>query len=252
MRMRAFSTGWYYITVFRPPTLFRFVKDSVIRLGPTVMVAPARALPELLSLCLRQGDRRDWEALIESLHPIIFSAAARAAARWGEVRRDQVEDLTQDAFLKLCKNDCRILRQVQNKPEGATVVFLKVTVSNLVHDHFRAERAGRRHPAGGLLSTDFADPWLGETRSVDVVEREIFLKQIDEALRRRLSGPTAHRDHRIFWLYNRHGLTAKDIASIPVIGLSEKGVESAIHRATVLVKEELCALKGKSQEGASN
>lgn len=208
------------------------------------MVSSTQALPELVSRCLQRGKSEDWEALIESLRPMVSGVASRSAARWGETRRDQVEDLTQEAFLKFCKDECLILRQLSGKPEGMMIAFLKVAVANLVHDHFRAQRSGRRYPAAGLLSADVLDQWLGETQTVDAVQRDLLLQEVDQIIARKLTGPTAARDRRIFWLYHRHGMTAKDIAAIPAIGLSDKGVESAVYRVTGLVKEELTALKG--------
>ena len=47
------------------------------------------------------------------------------------------------------------------------------------------------------------------------------------------------RDRRIFWLYYRAGLKPAVIARMPGIGLSVKGVESAVFRLTKLVRTVL-------------
>lgn len=205
-----------------------------------------RTLPELIDECLRRGDAQDWDALVRKLQPLVARVAARCGARWGPVSREQVEDLTQEAFLRLCRNEFAILQQVRGRPEGAVVAFIKVTVANLVHDVFRAERSIKRHPAAGLFSAEVLDHWLGETRTLDALERSVLLREIDTVMARKLTGATAARDRRIFWLHHRQGMTARAIADIPGIGLSDKGVESTLHRINVLVKEELEPEKGFS------
>jgi RNA polymerase sigma-70 factor (ECF subfamily) len=175
---------------------------------------------------------------------LIAGVAARSALRWGALRAELVEDLTQEVFLKLCKNRFAILRQVEGQPDEMILAFLRVTVANLVHDHFRAERSAKRFPSGGFLTPDALDTWLGETRTMNATEHELLLGEIDRVLTRKLAGASAGRDRRVFWFHHRHGMTAKAIASIPAIGLSEKGVESVLFRLAVLVKEELTAAKG--------
>ena len=199
---------------------------------------------DLLGRCLKIGDDDAWQALVEYLQPTIAGVAARSAQRWGPVRPELVQDLTQEVFLKLCKNQFAILRKIVVQPDELVMAFLRVTVANLVHDHFRAERSAKRFPGGGFLTSDTLDAWLGETRSVSSTERELLLDEIDQTLVRKLSGPSAARDRRVFWLHYRHGMTAKAIALIPGVGLSEKGVESVLFRLIALVKEELAAAKG--------
>ena len=52
----------------------------------------------------------------------------------------------------------------------------------------------------------------------------------------RLAATETDRDRNIFWLYYRQGYTARDIASIPNLGLTQKGVESCIYRLTQSVR----------------
>ena len=210
------------------------------------MSSSNRSLRDLVLQCIQRGDARDWEALVAHLQPLVSVVIIRSASRWGETRREQVEDLTQEAFFKICRDRCAILRQLQEKPEAAIVAFIKITVSNLVHDHFRSARSGKRHPAAGLLSTESLDQWAGETKTVDRLQRELLLSEIDKIVTHKLRGATASRDRAIFWLYHRQGMTAKAISSIPAIGLSDKGVESTLYRMNALVKEEMLAAKGIS------
>ena len=200
--------------------------------------------------CLRRGDAQDWEELVGRVQPVVAGVAARSAARWGEANRAQVEDLTQDAFLKLCRDDFAILQKISDRSEDAMIAFIKVTVANLVHDHFRAQRSGKRHPRAGLFSTDILDQWLGETQTMDTLQRELLLREIDKIVVRKVTGPTAQRDRRIFWLHHRQGMSARAIAAVPGIGLTDKGVESTLYRVNVVVKEEMAVAKGISAADA--
>lgn len=195
----------------------------------------------LLDRCLTIGDESAWRAFVGFLQPQIAGVAARSALRWGPVRPETVEDLTQDAFAKLCENRFAILRRVEDKTDEAILAFIKVTVANLVHDRFRAERSGKRFPRAGFLAPEALDHWLGQTETIDTMDRDLLLAQVDRILERKLSGNTSARDRQVFWLHHRSGMTAKAIASIPAIGLSEKGVESLLFRLGAAVKEEFSA-----------
>src|SRR5687768_9077057 len=121
------------------------------------------------------GDETVWRELVEYLQPQIAGVIARSASRWGPVRSDLVEDLTQEAFLKLCKDRFALLRRIERHAEGAMLAFIKVTVANLVHDYFRAARSAKQFPRGGFLPSEMLDEWLGETRTIDAMERELLL-----------------------------------------------------------------------------
>jgi len=55
------------------------------------------------------------------------------------------------------------------------------------------------------------------------------------------------RDRNLFWLYYRQGLTADAISRIPAIGLSAKGVESALLRLTRLLRDTIINGKPKTE-----
>ena len=142
---------------------------------------------ELLGQCLRVGDDRAWRECVRYLQPLLAGVVARSALRWGPVRVDLVEDLTQDAFLKLCKDRFAILRKIESQPEEVILAFIRVTAANMVHDHFRAERSAKRFPSGGFLTSEALDCWLGETRTIKSTERELLLAEVDRVLLQKLA-----------------------------------------------------------------
>jgi RNA polymerase sigma factor (sigma-70 family) len=215
-------------------------------------MSPARTgLLPLIDLCLNTEAPDHWRSFVDETMPFIAGVVARSALRWGQTSREAIEDLTQETFLKLCKDNYKLLRRLSECTEENVRGYLKVAVTNLVHDHFRAERAESRYPDAGFLSGEILDDVLGDNHAVSRLERQLQLDEIDRVLTKELTGETAARDRRIFWLCHRSGMTARAIASIPGIGLTDKGVESTLHRVGVLLKTQFAMRKGIHAKGAS-
>jgi len=62
------------------------------------------------------------------------------------------------------------------------------------------------------------------------------MAQIDECLARSVAPREVCRSKLIFWLYYRCGFSASEIASLPNVELTTKGVESMIFRLVRLVR----------------
>lgn len=71
------------------------------------------------------------------------------------------------------------------------------------------------------------------------MERDVLIQQIDRRLGRIVPPEDLARSRLIFWLYYRSGLSASAIAGMPGVGLSTKGVESAILRLTRALRDVL-------------
>jgi DNA-directed RNA polymerase specialized sigma subunit len=78
---------------------------------------------------------------------------------------------------------------------------------------------------------------------------EVFLNEIDEHLKRCLSGPDQERDRMIFWLYFRQGMSTKEIASLPAIGLGTKGVGSVIERLKRSIRDQILGTQSANGDG---
>jgi hypothetical protein len=119
--------------------------------------------------------------------------------------------------------------------------YLKRTAANATHDYFKH---GRSQSSGGNnlhVSTSDVDPEAGKEvhGSQERIAFEVFLNEIDEHLKRCLTGPDRERDRMIFWLYFRQGMSTKEIASLPTIGLGTKGVGSVIERLKHGIREQV-------------
>jgi hypothetical protein len=52
----------------------------------------------------------------------------------------------------------------------------------------------------------------------------------------------------IFWLYFRQGMSTKEIASLPTVGLGAKGVGSAIERLKHCIREQILGIGSLSDD----
>jgi RNA polymerase sigma-70 factor (ECF subfamily) len=195
---------------------------------------------ELVRLCAEEGDAVAWREFIQRFQRVIATVAYRVARRWGENAQTVVDDLVQETYLKLCSDHARILREFQSPHPDAIFGFLKVVAANVANDHFKRLHTGKR---GGDVtrSLEHAERTAGPSGSGDPasMERAVLIGEIDSCLRTEVPAETRKRDCAIFSLYYRQGLTAREIAALPSIGLTVKGVESTLHRLMQLVRSHL-------------
>lgn len=209
---------------------------------------------ELVQACVSGESTEAWTEFVRRFHRLIATIVLRTARRWGVMAPEVIDDLVQETYLKLCEDDCQMLRQFAPRFSGSFCAYLKVVTANTAHDYFKARHATKRgagRPNEDLAAAECADGREG-TGSQKRIERDLLLRKVDEFLRFRVSGPSAERDRTVFWLYYQQGMTAQAIATLPFIGLTLKGVESLIWRLTRLVQSELIEVSGpgtKSQKG---
>jgi RNA polymerase sigma-70 factor, ECF subfamily len=193
---------------------------------------------ELVRACLRSRDPEVWREFMDRFHRLITTTVLRTARHWGEVSPDIADELVQETYLKLCADQCRLLRGFQTRHPGSIFGYLKVVTANVVHDYFKSAHCGKR---GAGQPSEALDPECAtnprQLGNVADIERAVLLQQIDCLLAR--GGPSQERDRAIFWLYYGQGLSARAIAAVPSIGLSTKGVESALLRLTRQLRVQL-------------
>jgi RNA polymerase sigma-70 factor (ECF subfamily) len=152
-----------------------------------------------------------------------------------------VEDLLQVTYLKLWEGGRSLLRDFALQyPEGI-LGYLKRIAANATHDYFKH---GHSQSSGGdepHVSTSDVDPEAGMEvhGSEERIAFQLFLSEIDEQLKHCLSGPDRERDRTIFWLYFRQGMSTREIASLPGIGLGTKGVGSVIERMKHSIRDQI-------------
>ena len=198
------------------------------------------SLKDVVCLCAAPGDDEAWEEFVSRVGRPISLIVMRTASLWGEPSRSLVEDLIQVTYLKLWEG-CHLLRDFAIQRPEAILGYLKKTAVNATHDYFKH---GHSQSSGGgnpHVSTSDVDPEAGQQvhGSQERIAFGIILSEIDEHLKLCLTGPDQERDRMIFWLYFRQGMSSKEIASLPNIGLSIKGVGSVIERLKHCIRDQI-------------
>ena len=210
------------------------------------------SLQDIVSLCAGPCDDAAWVEFVSRVGKSISLSVLRTASLWGEPSRSLVEDLVQVTYLKLWEDNCRLLRDfAMQNPEGI-VGYLKKVAANATHDYFKHGRSQSAGGSQGHVSTSDIDVEAGKDiqGGQDRIAFEILLNQIDEHLKHHLTGADQERDRTIFWLYFQQGMSSKEIASLPTIGLGSKGVGSVIERLKHCVREQITANSSESGEDA--
>ena len=105
---------------------------------------------KLVQACLESGNTEAWEEFIHRFRKLIGYVILRIARSYGESSGALVDDLIQDTYLKICSDNCRLLRDFEPQHPDAFVGMLKVTAVNVTHDYFRARRAAKRGSGIGV------------------------------------------------------------------------------------------------------
>jgi RNA polymerase sigma factor (sigma-70 family) len=199
------------------------------------------SLTDVICLCAGPRDDEAWEEFVSRVGKPISLVIMRTASLWGKPSRALVEDLTQATYLKLWEGGCRLLRDFAIQRPEAILGYLKKTAVNATHDYFKhgnAQKSGGENPH--VSTSDFEPEAGAEVHGNEgKIEFEIFMRQIDEHLQRCLTGDERERDRMIFWLYFRQGMSTQEIASLPVIGLTPKGVGSVLERLKHSIRDQI-------------
>ncbi len=196
---------------------------------------------ELIRACVESNNSDAWQQFIARFHRPISLSVMRTARRWGVLPQEIAADLIQETYLRLCDGKCELLYKFAISHPEAIEGYIKTIAANVAHDHFKS-RLATKHGAGAVFQVqDGFDPEsLSESiGGVEAIQRSVLLREIEQCLNACTEGPTQERDRIIFWLYYQQGLTAREIAELPVVAMSVKGVESAVLRLTRQVREGL-------------
>jgi len=192
---------------------------------------------QLVRLLLSTQDealRQDfWFEFWHRFHRLIAITVRRRIVRYTQwVDPGWVEDLVQDTFHKICKNNYKVLRNFEFWHENAFRGFLKVMTAHVVEDDIRKKNSEKE--GGGQTHEDIDNlpqPPPDDSHSARSIFNSLRMSEIDKCLHRRKGEPNFDRDCKIFRLYYRDGFTALEISQLPDIGLKNvKGVESVLLR----------------------
>jgi len=201
---------------------------------------------ELVRLLLATQDKalREelWFEFWRRFHPVIAGVIVKKLIRrprW--VDHSVVDELVSETFLKICKDDFKVLRNFEFRHENALRAWLKVMAAHVVEDYFRGIKVV-------VVPLDPLQP--SRSNLIHDVEQRARIQQIEACLQQLAGKPNFDRDCKMFWLRNREGLTAEEILELPDMGFKTvKGVESALLRLNRWVLQ--CVESGKAKKSSS-
>jgi RNA polymerase sigma factor (sigma-70 family) len=171
---------------------------------------------------------------------IRFAIAGVLRRRGLEVRKDEVEDLSQGIFVSLLDQDCRKLRMYEGRNQASLATFIRVCATRFVLDHIRHERHSPLTPDDAASGEtpgridEAMDPRAGPEASVATAQEIARLRHaIDELV---------PRDQLLVRLHFVEGLEVAEVAK--VLGLTE----NATYVLKSRVKKRLRAILGAGKE----
>jgi len=201
------------------------------------------ATTRLARICAYSSQAPEWEQFVVAVMPVVLLSVRRVSQMWGETSNSTISEIVQEVFVKLCEDDRRILRNFEDRGDDSLLKLMRVVAASVATDHFRRTRAEKRGGrVNGALSQRLQMEDVLDSKATEAVEWPTLVAQLDGMLRLNPQAVSA-RDRNLFWLYYRQGMTADAISRIPAIGLSAKGVESALARLVRLLREMI--LNGK-------
>lgn len=214
--------------------------------SPGPMRYSSLSLKELVCLCA--ADPRDddaWKEFVSRVNKPIALTIMRVFLRVLRVKPSLslVQDLAQETYVKLLRHGCRRLRDfaIKHSDDGAILAYIRKTAANATHDCIR------RYPPVPTIDIDPETEQKAD-KSQERTAYRVFLNEIDGHLKHCLTGPDRKRDRMIFWLYFLQGMSCKEIASLPTIGLTDKGVGAVIERLKKCLRERILRSRPDSED----
>jgi RNA polymerase sigma-70 factor (ECF subfamily) len=202
---------------------------------------------ELIRSCAELNDGAAWDEFVSRFHRAISLSIIRIAYQWGHAPQQVVDDLVQETYFKLCSDRCRLLLEFAAQHPEVIPGYVKTIAVNVGHDYFKALHSQKRGCGEIEQPIEDIEPKApgSDLGGQEAIERAVLLKQINLCLEACSEGPDQERDRLVFWLYYRQGMSAKAISALPTVGLTAKGVESAILRPTRRIREQVVAFQSQ-------
>ncbi len=207
------------------PTDAREASDSV---------AARRAAEVELVRALLAGEAGSWERLVEDYGGIILAVVRRTfGARRVRAEMSEVDDVVENTFVALLRDDCKLLRDYN--PEYALSTWLGVVARTQCHRLLRT-----RSPLVGLPD-EMAD-LLEDSDAIGAAER-LSQRETVELVRRAI-GELSDREQAILRAFYYERRDYKEIGK--TLGISVNSVGAALTRARNAFKQRFERMVGGS------
>jgi RNA polymerase sigma-70 factor, ECF subfamily len=177
------------------------------------------------------GSQVDCESFFRLVRPLFQKVASKIAKQYSA--ESDVEDIVQEVSMHVVTDAAGLATKL---PKDKALAYFAVVAANSARDWFRAKGAKKR----GRDKTTYLneDTFCPNGERLSPQERRLLLDQIVRSL------PETSREKAVFQLYFQQGYSAREIAAIPFLILTTKGVESMILRLTRQLREKLSPNEG--------
>lgn len=206
---------------------------------------------------MRPPDEAAWQEFVRRYHAVITANVAKAfrlkagqeLERRPQFRDDSIDDLVQTVYFRLIDDNCRVLRAFHGELENSLPAYLAMISMNVVKDHFRRSKAGKRPKItfsldellenggeGGLLkgmSSDIDGKPSGSGAP------ELKIEEIDALLNKALTRRDRDRNILIFKLRYCDGLTLTEIRNTLGLDMSPRGIGSILSRINARIRRTI-------------
>jgi RNA polymerase sigma factor (sigma-70 family) len=205
----------------------------------------------LLSLMAeRPGNEVIWGEFYRRFTKLIAATILRECIRLNyDVGRKYVNDLLQEVYVKLLKNNGKAFKRFKGRHENSIIVYLRVISINVVRNEFAKRNQKKRQNESKIISLDERLRWqISDGRTADLHEivgdmnwdvkmrKDELIDEIEYCLEKIFrKNCQRKRNMLIFRYYFYAGFQVKDIANFPNISISEKSIGNIIS----IIKKEL-------------
>jgi len=186
---------------------------------------------ELIQRCLA-SDQVVWTEFLRRFERPISMVVVRTLRRRLRPTPTMVEDLVQNTYLKLLDDNCKALRTFKAQHENSIYGYLQVMASNITQDYLRKLDAKKRDTRIEQDIEELPPDLISDSSATREAEHRTEIRQVEERLKKITTGT----EQEIFWLYNRWGLTAKEISQI--FQMNIKSVDNMLARILRLLRED--------------
>jgi len=156
---------------------------------------------ELIAGCLRR-EKAAWDSFVLQYSNLVYHTIKKTLIlHHAEPHADLVEDLYQEFFVSLLRNECKKLRQFKGAYDCSLASWLRVLTTRLTIDFLRKPSSNSDEVAGAMprYGPDPAEPLLNE-------QQERLLNQAIQTL--------SSRDRILLDLCYRQALASEQIAAL--------------------------------------
>ena len=186
---------------------------------------------ELIQRCLTTGQAA-WTEFLRRFERPVSMVVIKTLRRRIRPTPTLVEDLVQNIYLKLLDDNCKALRTFKAQHENSIYGYLQVMSSNITQDYLRKLDAKKRDSRVEQDIEELPPDLIADSSSARQAEHSTQIKEVEDRIKKITTGT----EQEIFWLYNRWGLTAKEISQI--FKMNIKTVENMLARILRLLRED--------------